>query len=707
MYRRWVALVALIIGWTVSQGINEGFASADRPYKKGELLVQYKTVRSGSSRAVLEQKAQVRRSRAIGRSRIHRVILEPDVSVDQALAVYRDSPEVEFAEPNYLVHPQATPGDTAFNMQWGLANSGQKVNGIAGKAGADLDAPAAWDISIGGDQVVVAVIDTGCDLNHPDLAANIWANPREIPGNGVDDDGNHYIDDVHGWDFADHDNDPHDVSGHGTHVAGIIGAESDNARGVAGVAWRVRIMPLRFMNAFEEGTIADAVEAIDYALAMGAKIINCSWGSSSHSRTLENVMSNADALFVCAAGNNSQDTDVHPFYPAAFGGENLISVAASDAMDQLAWFSNFGPGTVDVAAPGTGIYSLCSSRRTLWKDNFDSGRLDDWTTGGNGDRWSVSDPPNMSGMPSMAVSSTDNYANNADTWARMPIQDLRTATATQLSMRITGQSEAHADFLYLEVSTDGAGWTNRPLQMGDVVKSGGVSGALPYWITAYADLGPWDGQPQLFIRLRFKSNSSITRTGFYISDLQLTAADTQNSYCFMQGTSMAAAYVSGLAALIVSENDSIAPPELKSVIESSVDLNQNLLDQVVSGGRVNAFNALTLFRELSLRATTAAADRIHLAWNSQASLNSQVVVERRTEGQAEFVTVARVGTGTHSFADGSLDANSTYYYRIQAENQDGRSGYSNQTLATTLSPGAAGGSGGGSSGGCFLSTALH
>ena len=706
MRRCWAAMTALIIGFTVLYGMKEAAASPDRPYKKGELLVQYKTTRPGAGRAVLEQRVQIRRSTAIGHSRIHRVVLEAEVSVDQALAVYRDDPDVEFAEPNYLVRPQTTPGDPSFYLQWGLANRGQKVNGISGTAGADLDAPSAWDITTGGEQVVVAVIDTGCDLNHPDLAANIWTNPGEIPGNGIDDDGNHYVDDVHGWDFADQDNNPQDATGHGTHVAGIIGAESDNSRGVAGVAWRVRIMPLRFMNTFEEGTIADAVEAIDYALAMGAKIINCSWGSSSYSRTLQNVMSNADALFVCAAGNNAQDTDVHPFYPAAFDVENLISVAASDAKDRLAWFSNFGSRTVDVAAPGTGIYSLCNGRRTLWADNFATGYLDDWTTGGSGDRWTVSNPPAMSTGPALAVSSPDKYANNANTWAQMPIQDLRTASATQLSMQITGQSEADADYLYLEVSTDKAAWYNLPLQIGGVVKSAGITGPVPFWMTASADLGPWDGQPQLFIRLRFKSNSSNTQTGFYINDLHLTAADSQSSYQFMQGTSMAAAYVSGLAALILSENDNLAPGELKSVIEGSVDLNQNLLDQMLSGGRVNAFNALTLLRELSLSATSSAADRIQLTWDSRSSLNSKVNIERRSEGQTEFETVALVDAGTHTFADAALNADSTYYYRIQAQTQDGRSGYSNQTLATTLSPGAAAG-GGGSSGGCFLSTALR
>jgi subtilisin family serine protease len=616
---------------------------------------------------------------------------------------------VEWVEPNYLMHAQASAGDTYFYRQWGLSNIGQKINGTAGTAGADLDAPAAWDISTGDRHIVVAVIDTGCDLNHPDLAANIWTNPGEIPGNGIDDDGNQYVDDIHGWDFSDQDNDPQDATGHGTHVAGIIGAEGDNARGVTGVAWRVSIMPLRFMNAFEEGSTADAIRAIDYALAMGAKIINCSWGSSSYSRALQNVMAGADALFICAAGNNSQDTDVHPFYPASFGEENILSVAASDTVDELAWFSNFGSATVDVAAPGAGIFSLSNSRRSLWADDFNSGYLDNWTTGGNGDKWTVSNPQRLPASPALAVSSPDDYANNADTWVQAPVQDLSMASAAQLTLRITGQSASNADSLYLEISTDGTGWSSQPLLMGGIVNSGGISGSVPFWTTAKADLGPWDGQAQLFIRLRFMSDAANVQTGYFIDDLQLTAAGTQDCYQYMQGSSMAAGYVSGLAALILTENGSLTPRELKSIIESSVDLNQNLLEKVVSGGRVNAYNALTLLRELSLRATSTGADRIQLSWNAQTSLNAQVSVERRSDGQAEFETVALVDAGTHTFMDGSLSADSTYYYRIQAETQDGRSGYSNQTLATTLGSGATvsgGGGSGGSSGGCFVTTLL-
>jgi subtilisin family serine protease len=698
----WTILIAAFILPAYAFGSPDGF----KPYRPGELLVRYRTAIQPAYRAALERTARVRASETIGRSRIARVVLDTDTTVAQAQALYAADPNVEFVEPNYLLQAQTLPDDTDFSRQWALYNTGQTVSGYAGTAGADMDAPSAWDISTGRSDIVVAMVDTGCDLNHPDLAANIWSNPGEIPGNGLDDDGNGYIDDIHGWDFVDADNLPQDATGHGSHVAGIIAAVGGNGRGIAGVAWQVRIMPLRFMNAFNEGTIADAIAAIEYALDKGVKIINCSWGSSSCSLALKRVMDEADALFVCAAGNNGGDTDLDPFYPASFSGDHILSVAASDQMDQLAWFSNYGTASVDVAAPGVRIYSLNDGRQTLWQETFDQGWPDGWQTGGSGDAWAVCDPPATANAPALALSPQGDYISQADTWAQAPVQNLASAAAAQLTFRLIGSSQTNSDYLNLEVSTNGSSWHALPLLMGGSVYVNGISGSIPYWMTATADLGPWDGQSQLYVRLHFQSNATGTDTGFYVDNLQLTAAGAADSYQFMQGTSMAAGYVSGLAALILSENSTLTPHELKSIIDESVDLNQNLLQQVASGGRVNAYNALTLLRELSLTAAPAAADRIRLAWTTQAPLNSLVVIERRTESQNDFQTIAQVDPTTTAYADGDLAANATYYYRVYAQTRDGRSGYSNQSLATTQEPAAAtsAAAGGGGGGGCFIAT---
>ena len=265
-------------------------------------------------------------------------------------------------EPNGVLSAAILPNDPFFADQWGLHN----IGGGGGLADADIDAPEAWDQTVGHSSVVVAVVDSGIDYRHRDLASNIWVNPREIAGNGVDDDGNGFVDDVHGYDFANGDSDPWDDHGHGTHVAGIIGAVGSNGEGIAGVAWQVRLMPLKFLGTGGVGSVADAIRAINYATMMRSRYgvniraINASWGGSSYSGALETAIRAAGEtgiLFVTAAGNDSRNNDFHPQYPANYDLPNVISVAASDRYDRLASFSNFGQQKVHLVAPGVQILS--------------------------------------------------------------------------------------------------------------------------------------------------------------------------------------------------------------------------------------------------------------------------------------------------------------------------------------------------------------
>jgi subtilisin family serine protease len=264
---------------------------------------------------------------------------------------YKEDPEVVYAEPNYIVTVDTVPNDLSPYL-WGLHNTGQR-----GYADADIDAPEAWDLFTGSPEVIVAVIDTGVDYSHPDLAANIWSNSNEIPGNGLDDDHNGYIDDIRGWDFYNRDNNPMDDNNHGTHCAGTIGAVGNNGLGVTGVMWQVRIMPLKFLSAGGSGYTSDAVLAILYANKMGADVISNSWGGTGYSTTLKNAIDASPAVVVCAAGNNARNNDGYPFYPASYSSPQIIAVAASTATDNLASFSNYGGSSVDVAAPGEYIYS--------------------------------------------------------------------------------------------------------------------------------------------------------------------------------------------------------------------------------------------------------------------------------------------------------------------------------------------------------------
>ncbi len=287
----------------------------------------------------------------------------------QLIAELKSDPDVETAEPNYLRWvTTAPPNDTYFTNLWALQNTGQSINGIAGTAGDDIRFIGAFALAQqpGTNRPVVAVIDTGVDYRHPDLASNIWINTGEIPNNGKDDDGDGYVDDYYGYDFADNLPDPMDSGQHGTHVAGTIAAVGNNDLGVIGVDYQARIMALRASS--DGNTLPDSaiIEAIQYATMMknrGVNVvaINESFGGGGYDSAEIAAMQaagNAGIIFCCAAGNNSSDNDTTPFYPASYRLSNMIVVAATDQNDALASFSNYGTNTVDLGAPGVNILSL-------------------------------------------------------------------------------------------------------------------------------------------------------------------------------------------------------------------------------------------------------------------------------------------------------------------------------------------------------------
>lgn len=283
---------------------------------------------------------------------LYRVELKGAVGVPAAVEYLSGRPGVAFVQPDYRVSVANTPNDPAYTSLWGLNN--------AATATADIGAPEAWNTGTGTGRTIVAVIDSGIDYNHPDLKANMWVNTREIAGNGKDDDGNGFKDDVYGYDFANNDANPMDDNGHGTHVAGTIGAVGNNGLGVSGVAWKTRVMSLKFLDADGSGYMGDAIRALNYAVANGAKVINNSYGGGGSNPAMAAAIASAKnkgVIFVAAAGNDGSDNDASPAYPANYSGNNVVSVAATDRADKLAGFSNFGRTTVDIAAPGAGIYS--------------------------------------------------------------------------------------------------------------------------------------------------------------------------------------------------------------------------------------------------------------------------------------------------------------------------------------------------------------
>ena len=289
-------------------------------------------------------------------------------SISSLLEELKRSPEVVYAEPNFLYQIQTPRSpDPLFGKLWGLLNTGNNEPGEDGEytnsgglLGADINAENAWKITKGSKRIVVAVIDTGIDYTHPDLKENLWVNQKEIKGNNLDDDGNGYVDDVHGWNAAADTGDPMDGHSHGTHCAGTIGARHDNGIGVAGVMGEVSLMAVKFLTDEGSGSLEDAIEAIDYATKMNVDVMSNSWGGASSSQALEDaikVASERGILFVAAAGNSGTNNDTTPNYPANLRIDNVISVAAHTHGDSLADFSSFGKNTVHVAAPGNNILS--------------------------------------------------------------------------------------------------------------------------------------------------------------------------------------------------------------------------------------------------------------------------------------------------------------------------------------------------------------
>lgn len=306
------------------------------------------------------------------------------VPMSQLLADIRANAAVQYAEPNYIykvlgvpedsnpvpsdpgeLPPIAIegviPNDPGFTLTWGLLNVGQKDSkGQTGTPGSDIGATKAWTAGTGSRSFVVAVIDTGVDYNHEDLKENIFVNTAEVAGNGVDDDANGFVDDVHGWNFEGKNNDPMDDNRHGTHCSGTIGALGNNNVGVAGVNWAVRILPVKFLSAGGSGSLADAVEGIKYATLMKVNVMSNSWGGGGFSQTMFDAIKEArdkGILFVAAAGNDGNNNDQSPSYPASYQSENVISVAATDNRDRLASWSNFGKASVHLGAPGVNVYS--------------------------------------------------------------------------------------------------------------------------------------------------------------------------------------------------------------------------------------------------------------------------------------------------------------------------------------------------------------
>jgi subtilisin family serine protease len=679
-------------------------------YVPGEVLVKFK---SGTSIVVMNKlhgalgAAKIKDIRHLG---IHRMKLPEDVKVEEAVQIYRNDPNVEFAEPNYIVKTSAIPNDPGYSLQWGLNNTGQ----TGGTSGADIHAQAAWDVTKGSNNIIIAVVDTGVAYDHPDLSGNIWVNTAELNGlPGIDDDQNGYKDDVYGWDFINNDGHPVDYDQHGTHVAGIVAARGNNGIGVSGVMWSAQIMPVRFLGITGSGDVARGAEAITYAVDNGARIINASWGGYDYSATLYNAIDYArqkNVLVVAAAGNEENNNDADPFYPASFNLANIISVAASDRNDSLAFFSNYGAASVHLAAPGVTIYSSVpilayGDPVTLYSENFDSAASDlpllGWSRGGVHSTWAVTKGTGVGGTNSLEDSPGANYVSNTDSWAgyMTPISSFKN-NLYRLSFHWKGHVDQNTnDFFYMNYSQDGKIWDFADFR----------DGINPDFVPDFTD--ELTSAAEMFDSFYFgfglKSDSVGNYDGAYIDDVVFSRqAISIGSYTYesdgWSGTSMAAPFVSGVAGLVWSANSSFGYAQVKDIILNSVDKKPSLSGKTITGGRVNAFaavNLITLSAPSNLSASVVSKSRIDLSWQDNASNETGSKIERKKASDASYTVITEAGPNVTSYSDTGLSAGTKYSYRIKAYNSSGESSYSNEASATTKQASSGGGGGGCSIGG--------
>ena len=564
-------------------------------YVPGEILVKFRQNADVLSLNAIHSNMSFVKKKAFNEIRVHHVKLSNELTVEEAIQLYSEDPNVEYAEPNYIISINAIPDDTDFNELWGLHNTGQ----TGGSDDADIDVLEAWDLTVGSRDVVIAVIDTGVAYDHPDISANIWSNSGETNcADGIDNDNNGYIDDCYGWDFIGNDNNPMDYNGHGTQVAGIIAATGNNSEGVAGVMWEARIMPIRFIGINGTGTTADAMSGIFYAGRNGAHIINLSWGGSNFSNILKDAIEVSGAIVVCAAGNNGNNNDMNPDYPASFTSSNIISVAASDVDDNLAFFSNYGKKSVDLTAPGVNIFSSnlelsYGSPVTVFKEETFDGEVGSlprmgWESHSQDSTWAVTGGTGTNAGNSLEDSPGTNYSDSSTT--RVSYMDPVTSVKDNLytlSFKWKGDMENNHDYLDINYSIDGIDWNWIDYR----------TGTSESFISDFTDA--FTGIAEMFDSFYFgfgiSSDNSINGDGVYLEDIMLVRKPINISnfnYTSSNGTSMSAPFVSGVAGLILANNPDLSPAQVKQMIINSVDVVPSLSDKVLSGGRLNAHNAL-------------------------------------------------------------------------------------------------------------------
>lgn len=593
----------------------EADARYSEPYVQGEVLVRFRPGITATAQSAMHASVGATLERSIkGLPGLDLVHVKSGTSVVDAIAKYSAMPGIAYAEPNFLKETYATPNDPKYSSGelWGLRNTGQD----GGTDDADIDAGEAWNLNTGSSDVIVGVIDSGVDWNHPDLAANMWHNPGETPGNGVDDDDNGYVDDYYGYDFTDQDSDPNGGNPHGTHVAGTIGGVGNNGVGVTGVNWDVSIAALRVGVGLGTGiSTAAVVEAVCYARDMEFPVVNCSFGGTQLSQAEFDAFETYDGLVCAAAGNSGEDNDDVPHYPSSFDLDNIIGVGASDRNDMPTDFSCYGATSVDVFAPGNEIWSCVIGEPgggEAWEPYFedDFSTLDNWIDG------SVRDPdhPTLGDMP-WTLSSSIYYTPPTSAYYKWDIPDWFVFQSgwleTNGSVDLSGAEMARINYNTAYWLDDGSGFSNygsleawapglsEPWTIDFFMdRSGNNNGDWESrYVDSNADLGYFIGEPEVHLIWIFEQFATVTGWGEWVVDdfsleTGVSRPDDSVAYDSWPGTSMATPHVAGIAALMLAEKPGLSAAQMKDIIMDTVDVPGTLDGKCVTEGRVNAAEAV-------------------------------------------------------------------------------------------------------------------
>lgn len=584
-------------------------AMAQTAYVEGEVIVGFQSTADDIQIAAFESRHGLTKLKSFPNIRAVHYHIAPGQTTDEAIAILSEDPIVEYAEPNWILKRQSVPTDPKFPEQWYLSNTGQVVNGLDGTSGIDINWLAANNLFSGSQDIVVAVVDSGVAFYHPEFVGILWVNPHETI-DGLDNDGNAYIDDLNGWDFYDNDKVPLDENNHGTLVASLIAARSGNGEGGVGVSSRVKLMLLRAGNDLGSLSTTAIISAFTYAGKKGANIINASFGGSSYSSSTYAIiqwLGKKGVLVVAAAGNGGSDhigdnNDTTPTYPASYALDNVVSVAAVDQQGRLATFSNYGPSSVHIAGPGTNIFGASPAFSTVFSASFETGGAG-WTVGqlpgslspyswsiyvdGFGRHW-LTDSVNASFKPT-------NYTANTNSYAQTPL--ISVGFATLLSYRIWNQLEYLYDWLFVEASSDGgANWTLID-SVTDFSHSSCPSCSTSAGSMRNVDLSSFGLQNKnIYIRFRLYSNGAINYDGVYLDEITIKQvvpfSYDGTQYRYDNGTSFSAPLVAGVAALIWSQRPDFTYKQARNAILNSPRRLANLQGKVSTGGMVDAYASL-------------------------------------------------------------------------------------------------------------------